>query len=199
MLVGDRHRRIAGEGGLSGQKLVEEAAGRIEIRAGVDHFAASLLGRQVLCGSHNGVRLGHRGRGVGDGSSDAEIHDLDLAVRREHHVAGLDVPVNDAFVVRVLERRKNARDHLHRFRDRNGLPGRQKGGDGASLDVLHDDVGQRDLVSGGRCDRGFAGVVDGHDRRMVERGGGLGLAPETRKEQRVRSQVRAQDFDGNRS
>ena len=58
------------------------------------------------------------------------------------------------------------------------------------VDVLHHDVRQRP----GRG-LGLAGVVDGDDGGVVERGGVLRFAPEPEVEARVAGQIGAQHFD----
>ncbi len=120
VLVGHGHGRIAAERRLAGQQLKEQAAGRIQIRARIHHFATGLLGREILRRAHHGIRLRHRGRGVGDRAGNAKVHDLDLAIGSEHDVARLDITVNDAFAVRILEGGQHADDDLH------GLVNRQR-------------------------------------------------------------------------
>ena len=63
--------------------------------------------------------LGLRDIGIhGDGSGQAEIEQLGRALRRDHHVAGLQVAVKDARSVRLLEAFSNlprdAKDFLLR-------------------------------------------------------------------------------------
>ena len=43
---------------------------------------------------------------------DAEVEDLGLPVLHEHDVGRLDVPVDDAVLVRVVERQRQLADHL---------------------------------------------------------------------------------------
>ena len=61
-------------------------------------------------------------------------------------------------------------------------------------DVLHHDVGLGDVAAVGR--HLLAGVVDRHDRGVVERGGRLGLATEPGLEGGVAGEVGAQPLDG---
>ena len=99
MLVRDRHRRVAREGRAACEELVENNRRGIHIAARIHLLATRLLRREVLCGAHDGLRLGHgRGR-FGYRACDTEVHDLDLVVLRDHDVAGLDVPVNDSRVM----------------------------------------------------------------------------------------------------
>ncbi len=47
----DRHRRIAGEGRCAAEQFVEQATGRVDVGAGIDRFAAGLLGGQIVGGA----------------------------------------------------------------------------------------------------------------------------------------------------
>ena len=66
VLVGDGHRRVGLERRTTGEQLEEQAAGGVEVGAGVDVVALRLLRREVLRGADDGLRLGHRRVGVGD-------------------------------------------------------------------------------------------------------------------------------------
>jgi hypothetical protein len=78
VLVGDRHRVVAGERRPPGHHLVEDDAEGVDIGAGVDHVALGLLGREVGGRAHDRAGLGETlGRVAGPG--DAEVGDLDLA------------------------------------------------------------------------------------------------------------------------
>ena len=70
--------------------------------------AAGLLGRDVV---HRADRLVGHGLGLGlREARDAEVHHLDAAVLQQHDVLRLDVAVDDAALVRVLQRLQD----LHR-------------------------------------------------------------------------------------
>ena len=101
---------------------------------------------------------------------DAEVGDLHLALRRDEHVAGLDVAVHDA--VRVGERRApsamSARD-LGAAATARAARRLDHVAERLAVDVLHDDEGGVVLL---------APVVDRDDVRVVQAGGGLRLAPE---------------------
>ena len=174
-------------GGPSGEQFVQQAARRVQVAAGVHPLAPGLLRRQVLGGADDLRGLGHRGLRVADRPGDAEVHHLDLAGPGQHHVARLDVPVHDAVAVAVVQGAQ------HPVGDLKGPLGQQppvvpqQVAQGAPVDELHHDVRDR-----GRADHVLAGVVDGHDRRVVERGRGLGLAPEPGLEGLVPGQVVAE-------
>ena len=199
VLIRHRHSGIAREGRLAGEQLVQQASGRVQVRAGVDHLAPGLLGGQVLGRADHRVRLRHRRSRIRDGAGDSEVHHLDLAVRRDHDVAGFDVPMDDAFVVRVLQRGEHPDDDLDGVVERHGLTVAQQRRDGAPPHVLHDDVRQGDLLARRGVHGFFAGVVDGDDRRMVQRCGRLGFTTEASEEHRVCSQIRSQYLDGDRA
>src|SRR5207247_9722573 len=107
---------------------------------GVDLPALDLLGGDVLGGADHRGGLGDRLRGGRPG--DAEVHHLDDALAGEHHVARLDVAVDQAARVGGGERVADVGG------DRGGPAGRRRPADaqqvaqGAALDVLHhDEVG----------------------------------------------------------
>ena len=118
----DQHRLHggAGERRLAGQHLVQHGGERVDVGARVERLVA-----RRLLGAHVGRRPDHE-PGVGQllvaralqRPSDAEVGDQRVAVPREQQVLGLDVPVDHAVLVGVLQRlRRLARDPervLHR-------------------------------------------------------------------------------------
>ncbi len=178
--VGDR---LSLERLAPGQHLVENGAEGPDIRPLVDGFPAGLLGRHVCRRADDDARLrggGRERRRVGDlgrrgvpgqGLGEAEIEDLDLALRGQLHVGRLQVPVNDPLLVRGLERvgdlPRNGEGLVDR--DRAGRdPFRQR----LALHQLQDERS--------RAAR-FLEAVDVRDVRMVERRQDLRLALEARQ------------------
>ena len=136
------------------------------------HAAQGFLGQCVTLIHHPG---------------DAKVHDLHGAVFQHHDVVGLDVPVDDAPAVGVLQALGDLQGEvegllpvedalfLHIFLQRD------------AVDQLHDDeVG---AVGGGN-------VVDLHDVRVAQHGHGLALRPESAAEFLVSGEFVLEYFDG---
>ncbi len=128
--------------------------------------------------------------GGGGRPSDAEVHHLDRAVQAEHHVRGLDVPVDDPHPVAVVERGAHVGGDFHGPALGEAAFALEHVTQGAALHVLHHDI--RD---GHAVDQIFAGVVDGHDGWMVERRGRLRFAPEPGQEGLITREISAQRLD----
>jgi hypothetical protein len=101
VLADHRHRVVPHEGGPPGQHLVQRGAEGVEIRARRDAAADGLLGRHVGGGAHHRALLGDAGAIERDG--EAEVAELDGAVRGEPDVGGLEIAVDDALTVGVPE------------------------------------------------------------------------------------------------
>ena len=90
---------------------------RIEVGAGVELHAHRLLGRRVAGGAeHRARRLGPAR--LGERAGQAEVGDAHDAVLVEQQVRGLDVAVQDAARVRVLERGRDVAPDARRLRER---------------------------------------------------------------------------------
>ncbi len=191
VLVGDGHRRVAGEGRPGGEHLVEHAAQRVQIAAGVHRPALGLLGREVGGGAHHRAGLGQVGLGApGDGLGDAEVGHLHLTAGRDQDVSRLDVAMHHPVAMGEAQRRGHVRGDLRRSPRMQRTLGAHDLRQAAALDVLHDDeVGARLL----------APVVDGHHVGVVEVGGGLGLAAEPLHEGGVLGVLGEEHLDGHGS
>ncbi len=159
-------RSGAGVGRFAGQQLVHHHAQRIQVAGRLQLVALHLLGRHVqrrADGMAPASATAVRVVDLGDG----EIHHLGHAVRRHHDVTGLDVAVEDALGVRILQRLGALEDDVHHLVDRQArtvlLAGRHQG---VALDVLHHQV----------VHAGFdAGIVERDDMRVAEHAGGMRL------------------------
>ena len=199
VLVGHRDRGVADERRPAGEQLEQQAPGGVQVGARVDRQPLRLLGGQVLRGADDGLRLGHRGRRVGDGPGDAEVHHLDVTVAGDHHVGRFDVTVHDAHPVAVRQRGQHPLGHPRGLRRRQGVLAVEPVAQGLAVDELHHDVRARHLAAVVVGDRLLARVVDSHDRRVGQAAGRLGLPPEPGQEVGIPGQVRAQQLDGHRA
>ena len=92
---------------------------------------------------------------------DAEIENLDAIVGGDEHVLRFQIPMNDAFIVRLRQAGCDLRRVLHRLAH-GQRAGRQRVAQRPPVKQLGDDVG--DAIVG-------ADVEDADDVRVVERGG----------------------------
>ena len=175
-------------GGSPIEQLERDAADRVDIAARIRWPALTLLRRHVL------RRSEHRaGRGQHEALFEIAEQDLrepevehldDLAVRmiREHQVVRLEIAMDDAREVRVVQRICDLREDAERHRDRQRAARLEQRTQRRALDVLHRQVqppvGQH------------AGVVGRHDA-LVRRADGrhgprAGTAPGRRDDGRRR-------------
>jgi hypothetical protein len=102
---------------------------------------------------------------------DAEVGDLHAAVVEQDDVARLDVAVDDAALVRVLQRGEQLGHQPAGLGEREALARIEQALQVAAAHQLHDD--ERRIGAGV-----LAVLVDGDDAGMAEPADGLGLAPE---------------------
>ena len=127
---------VAGEERTAGEHLVEQDAEGPDVGALVDRLAARLLRRHVGGGAEDEPG---RGPGVGEGGRlrqvparpaarsvaapglrETEVEDLDLALRRQLHVRGLQVAVDDALLVGFFQGLGDLLREADRFVERDG-------------------------------------------------------------------------------
>ncbi len=180
VLVGDRHRGLAGERRAPGEHLVEHHTEGVDVAARVDGQALGLLGREVGGGAHDEAGLCHL-LVRADRTGDAEVGDLDLAVGGDEDVARLDVAVHDTVAMRIGERLGDPCSHGGRLQRRQRSLGADDRGERFPVDVFHDDeVGRLRL----------APVEDRDDVGVAQVGGGLGLSAEALDEGVVGGELR---------
>ena len=96
-------RRFPRESALRGEELVDDDPEAEDVGAVVDVVTADLLGRHVGGRPEDDAGLREhrrRGRAVGRGLlGEAEVQDLETAVRRDEQVLGLEVAVDDPLLV----------------------------------------------------------------------------------------------------
>ena len=94
--------------GIARKGFIQHGAERIDVGAAVDlTIAGGLFGRHVLRGAEREAGLRDpRAAGVADGECDPEVGDEGLAFVEEN-VLGLEVAVDHAVPVRVVERAGN--------------------------------------------------------------------------------------------
>ena len=112
------HVVAAAERRSAGEHLEQEEAERVDVGAGVDRLRLHLLGREVPRGADD--RAGSRQVAPALGLRDAEVGDLDGPDVGDEHVRGLDVAMDDAVAVRMVERRGHAACDAHGLIDPEG-------------------------------------------------------------------------------
>jgi hypothetical protein len=176
----------AGEGQLPGQRVVHHRAEGEDVGTQVEVLPAHLLRAHVEHGPDQHALLGDVG--LAGRAADAEVEQLDVAVRQDHHVGRLQVAVDQRAFVHQLEGRRHLQADAQPF-----LIGERPLGDqlveGPPLEELHRDVG-------GPAVR--AVLVDGRDVRVLEGAGVLRLALEATDRLGVELHVRTEDLERHR-
>ena len=179
--VEDLHRVLPTERGLAGDELVEERPEGVHVGARIDSETASLLRGHVRQRAQQRPRprvsgVAAPGRPVGGAEDvllgEAEVEDLEPAVRRHHDVRGLHVAVHDAAGVGLAEGLREAVHNVESRVERRRLPPGVCG-EGLSRHVLHGDESDR---AGSPVD--LVDLVDDGDAGVGEGGGCPGLAEE---------------------
>ncbi len=161
---------LYGPGQVARQHLVDDDAERVDVRPLIDRLAERLLRRHVPRRPHHPALLG---LGVLARQlpvprkrlaqlCQAEVEDLHAAVAREHDVVGLEVPVDDAPLVRARQAQRDLPCDVLGLGGFQG-PGSEPVTQAGALHQLHREVhaavGLSDVV-----DRGDVGVVDHRSR-----------------------------------
>ena len=185
VLNGNEHRGLALKGQPPGEHLIEHDTHRVQVRPPVDVAALGLLRGDVMH-RPNGLlgQGGLRGRQAGN----AKVSHLNAAVPQHQNVVGLDVPVDDAPAVGVVQRPQHLGDKVQGL-----LPLQGSAAllhillQGHAVNELHDDVVEPIAL---------AHVIDTHNIDMGQHGNRLRLRLETAAELCVAGQLRLEDLDG---
>jgi hypothetical protein len=189
---------VTRECAASRQHLEQDAPKCPDVGSLVRRAALGLLRRHICRRAQNEADRGHRrrrdrrrlcrlGRSAGrlHGFRKAEVEDFGLTISRHRDVGGLEIAMDDAFVVRRFQRFRNLYGNRECFANRD-RPARDTPRQVLSGDQLHGegmDVA-RLLKSEDLC-----------DVRVIERGEGLRFALESGNPVRVRRKRLGQDFD----
>ena len=169
-----------------GEERVERRCDGIHIRPLVDILRiGALLGGHVAPGAHHRARLRHALVGIAH-PRDAEVGDTADGIPRDQNVVRLDVPMNHALRMRRCNPLADVQRHVRckTLRHRTVLlePVDQR----PSLDVLHDDEGERTLGSD---------IVDPHDVAVLEQRHRLRFRLEARLELRLVRELGREDLE----
>ncbi len=159
VLAHDRDGVVARERRLAGEHLVEKGTERVEVGARVGRPAQRLLGRQVGDGPDQGALALGAGAALA-GQGEPEVAEPRALVLAQPHVRRLQVAVDDAAAVSVLERPADVDRDRHRPLELEpaALGGFEERGHVATRHVLGDDE---------RPARVLAGFDDADDVRVL--------------------------------
>ena len=193
--------------------LVNHARSRVQVATSVNILAAHLLRGHVACATHHHVSLGQRLAGFLNSTGNTEIHDLNLArltlsnvlagTVQHHNIRRLNVAVNNAHRVAVLQSTQQLLGITQSITDRQMAATRQNGTQGMTLHVLHHNIRNSGALFGrGRLLtilRGVirTGVIDSNNRRIVQRRHSLRLTLKACAERIVLGLLRAQNLKRN--
>ena len=164
-------RRVADERHRAGDRLDHHEPERVEVGATVERRARALLRRGVARGADD--RAGRLGPArLGERAGEPEVGDAHDAVLVEEEVRGLDVAVDEAAAVRVVERGGDLAADVRGLRGREPVPGVEHAAQRAAGEQLEHH--ERHAV--------LAPVVDRHHVRVVQRRRELRLGAEAPQE-----------------
>jgi len=169
--VNDLGERPACKGGPPGEHLEDDGAGGKQIAARIDRFASHLLWRHVAGRAHHDTGSSHIRyagvRSVDLRARQAEVEQLH-AVRREKHVRGLQIAMNDRL---RMERGESSEDTEG---DRKGVRRAHR----AVAQTVRQHFPFEQLHGDEQLTAVLADFVDLTDVGMVDAGGGARFAPE---------------------
>ena len=140
LLAGHLHHVVGVEGQPAREHLVHHDAHGVDVALGVGLLPLRLFGADVVDAAHGLFAVLDLVLGPGD-AGDAKVHHPQLAVVQQHDVLGLDVPVDDAVAVGVVEGAEDLGDEV------DGLPAGYFAAplvevlpEGHALHALHHDI-----------------------------------------------------------
>ena len=181
-----REGRRAAERWLPSDHLVHDRAQRIDVGPHVDGVTQHALGRHVGRRPSDHAGLGH-GHALGQRGCprDAEVQHLHVAVAvgpgRQEDVLGLEIPVDDALLVSLSQRRTDLPDDVERVRHGHRPARLEPRPEVLALQVLHGD--EEDALVG------LPEVVDRDGVRTRQPARRLGLQHEPTHGQLVRGHL----------
>ena len=169
LLVHDGQRGLAHEGQASGQHVIVGGAKGIGVGPGVRLLTFALLGRHEVRRAHDGAGLGDVGHGL-HCLCEPKVRDLDAAVVAQEDVVGFDIAVDQAILLRGLERVRHADGNVGGPVERQAAAARHHLLKAFARHVLHlDEIGVL----------GAAHIVDQHDVGVVQPRGRPSFAQKT--------------------
>jgi len=184
-LVHGGHGVGAGEGELTGEHFIEDDADGIDVGPAIAALAFDLLGRDVIGGADGGGEVGVSEAAGGCVAGYAEVDELDVVVVVDHDVFRLEVAVNDAIGMDVLERIENADGDVDGALLRDAAFSEDVAEEAAG-DPLHDHVHAGAFLS----------AEDAHDLGVVKFFADAAFALEPVEEDGIGFEIGVGDFEG---
>ena len=187
MLDGHRHRRFAIKRRTAGDHFIHNNAQGVQIRPAIHLAALGLLRGNIV---HRAQSFLGQSVTVGHDTGDAKVRHPDGAVFQQHHIMGLDIPMDQSTAVSVLQTLGDLGSevkgllpvedtfHFHILLQRN------------AIDQLHNDVIR--IAGGGN-------IVDRYDVGMAQHANRLTLRMETAAEVFILQVFIFQNLDGHQS
>ena len=185
VLVEQIEERVAVERRPAREHLVEDDAERVDVAPLGRRLAGRLFGGDVLGAADDAARL--REAGAGEDLGDAEVGQLEDAIVADEDVRRLEIAMDDAVIVDMLEGRADLEGDVDGVAPRELAAHVDEVVEPASLDELHGVPVMPVLV---------AGVVELDDVRMRELGERLDLAFEALEEAGVLGEIGGEDLEG---
>ena len=178
----NRQTVAGGVGHFAGQHLIKHHAQTVQISAAIDFSAAQLLRAHVIRRAHDRAGVGHH-RDAVDGSRDAEIAQYARAIVTQQNIIGLNVAVDIAFAVRIIQSQRHLEHHAQGLIAFQGLVVRWH--NRAAGEVFHGNVG---LLAAD------ANIENTHDMTMLQFGRDPRLTQKAFGKARVTQQMAAHQF-----